>query len=150
MAVGEAHVYPGFLTSVLTQLFFPKLPTTFLACFCRGERRNYAEKKVRLNLESNSQPPGHESDTLTTEPPGRGSRTGLHYDNLIVKELFCYGSITWLVSWITALGLICRSVTHNNLTVFQNERVLDWSKCKAFTYVKQRLKIRNLPLGEKK
>ena len=72
MAVGDAYVFPGFLTPVLTQLFFAKPPTTFLTCFCRGERRKYAGKKSRLNRGSNSQPPGHESDTLTTEPPGRG------------------------------------------------------------------------------
>ena len=74
MAVGDAYVFPGFLTPVLTQLFFPKLPTTFLTCFCRCERRKYARKKSRLNRGSNSQPPGQESDTLTTEPPGRGHR----------------------------------------------------------------------------
>ena len=72
MAVGDAYVFPGFLTPVLTQLFFPKPPTTFLTCFCRGERRKYAGKKSRLNRGSNSQSPGHESDMLTTEPPGRG------------------------------------------------------------------------------
>ena len=72
MAVGDAYVFPGFLTPVLTQLFFPKPPTTFLTCFCRGERRKHAGKKSRLNRGSNSQPPGHESDTLTTEPPRRG------------------------------------------------------------------------------
>ena len=43
------RVFPGFLTPVLTQLFFPKPPTTFLMCFCRGERRKYAGKKSRLN-----------------------------------------------------------------------------------------------------
>ena len=73
MGVGDAYVFPGFLTPVLTQLFFPKPPTTFLTCFCRGERRKYAGKKSRVNRGSNSQPPGHESDTLTTEPPGWGS-----------------------------------------------------------------------------
>ena len=74
MAVGDAYVFPGFLTPVdlLTQLFFSKPPITFLTCFCRGERRKYAGKKSRLNGESNSQPPGHESDMLTTESPGRG------------------------------------------------------------------------------
>jgi hypothetical protein len=66
------HTFPGFLTAVLTQLFFPKPPATFLTCVCIGERQNYARKKSRLNRGSNSQPPGHESDTLTTEPPGRG------------------------------------------------------------------------------
>ena len=72
MAVGDAYVFPGFLTPALTQLFFPKPPTTFFTCFCRAERRKYAGKKSRLNRGSNSQPPGHDSDTLTTEPPGRG------------------------------------------------------------------------------
>ena len=73
MAVGDAYVFPGFLTPVLTQLFFPKPPTTFPTCFCRDERRQYAGKKSRLNRGSNSQPPGYESDTLTTEPPRRGA-----------------------------------------------------------------------------
>ena len=72
MAVGDTYVFPGFLTPVLTQLFFPKPPTTLLTYFCSGERRKYTGKKSRLNRGSNSQPPGHESDTLTTEPPGRG------------------------------------------------------------------------------
>ena len=75
MAVGDAHVFPGFLTPVLTQLFFPKPPTTFLTCFCRGERRKYAGKKSRLNRGSNSQPTGHETGTLTTEAPGPGHNT---------------------------------------------------------------------------
>ena len=73
MAVDDAYVFPGFLSPVLTQLFFPKPPTTFPTCFCRGERQKYAGKKSRLNRGSNSQPPGHESDTLTTEPLGRST-----------------------------------------------------------------------------
>ena len=72
MAVGDAHVFPGFLTPVPTQNFFLKSPTTFLTCFSRGERQKYARKKFRLNQVSNSQPPGHESNKLTTEPPGWG------------------------------------------------------------------------------
>ena len=73
MAVSDAYVFPGFLTPVLTQLFFPKPPTTFFTCFCRGERQKYAGKKSGLNQGSNSKPPGHKSDVLTTEPPGRGT-----------------------------------------------------------------------------
>ena len=73
MAVVDAYVSPGFLTRVLTQLFFPKPPTTFLTCFCRAVRRKYAGKKSRLNWGWNSPPPGHESDTITTEPPRRGA-----------------------------------------------------------------------------
>ena len=72
MAVSDPYVFPGFLTPVLTQLFFPKPPTTFLTCFHRGEIRKYARKKSRLNRGSNSQSPGQESDTLTKELPGRG------------------------------------------------------------------------------
>ena len=66
------YMFPGFLTPVLTQLFFPKPPNTFLTCFCRGERWKYAGKKVSLNWGWYSQPTGHESNTLTTEPPWRG------------------------------------------------------------------------------
>ena len=72
MAVGDAYVFHSFLTPVLTQLFLPKPPTTFLTYFCCGERRKYAGKKSRLKRRSNSQPSGHESDTLTTELTGRG------------------------------------------------------------------------------
>ena len=71
MAIGDAYVFPAFLAPVLILPFFPKQPTTFLTCFCRGERRKYAGKKSHLNRGSNSQTPGHESDALTTEPPGR-------------------------------------------------------------------------------
>ena len=55
----------------------------------RGERRNNAGKKVRLNRVSNSQPPGHESDTLTTEPPGRGEKK----DKLLIKNNFSFSLI---------------------------------------------------------
>ena len=56
------HTFPGFLTPVLTQLFFPKSPTTFLTSFCRRERRKYARKKVYLNRGSNS---NHQVMSLT-------------------------------------------------------------------------------------
>ena len=75
MVVDDAYVFPGFLSPVLTQLFFPKPPTTFPTCFCRGERQKYARKKSRLNQGSNSQPPGHEFDTLNTELPRHGAQS---------------------------------------------------------------------------
>ena len=49
MAVGDAHVFPGFLTPALTQLFFPNPPTTYLTCFCRGERRKFASTGDRTH-----------------------------------------------------------------------------------------------------
>ena len=71
MVAGDAHVFPGFLTSVPTQLSFQSHRLLFPHAFSRGKRRKYAGKKVRLNRVSNSQPPGHESDTFNTELPGR-------------------------------------------------------------------------------
>ena len=64
MVVGDTRVSWLSHTSANTN-FFPKPPTTFLTCFSRGERRKYARKKFHLNQGSNSQPPGHETDTLT-------------------------------------------------------------------------------------
>ena len=97
MTVGDAYVFPGFLTPVPTQLFFPKPPTTFLTCFCSGERQKYTGKKSRLNWGLNSQQPGHESDTLTTERPRRGSQNGASYTDAfgVVKsklEAYFYNS----------------------------------------------------------
>ena len=64
--VGDANVFPGFLTPALTQLCFPKPPTIFLTCFCRGERRVYPGKKSCLKWGSNS------NHQVTTEPPWHG------------------------------------------------------------------------------
>ena len=84
-------MFPGYLTLVPTQLFFPNPPTTFLTCLCRGERRKYAGEKSRLIPGSNSQPPGHESDTLTTEPPGRGPES-------VQRRVTDYGN--WLTNHV--------------------------------------------------
>ena len=45
--VGDAYVFPAFVIPVLTQLFFPKPPTTFLTCFCRGNtpERNFTSAR---------------------------------------------------------------------------------------------------------
>ena len=53
--------------------FFPKPPTTFLACF-RGKKQKYASEKVCLNRVLRSQPTGYESDMLTTKLPGRAEK----------------------------------------------------------------------------
>ena len=93
MAVGDTYVFPGFLTPVLT-LFFPKPPTTFLTCLCRGERRKYARKKSRLKWGSNSQLPGHESDMLTTELPGQGQDFGAA-EHILQAKSFDSGQPAW-------------------------------------------------------
>ena len=108
MTVGDPYVFPGFLTPVLTQLSFPKPPTTFPTCFCRGERQKYTGKKSHLNRGSYSQPPDHESDMLTTEPPGWG--------------LFMFHIIVFFKVFSYIFGI-------NSLS---NDRNLDLSKLKAF------------------
>ena len=55
-------------SNTTNQPIFPRPPTTFLTCFSSSEWQKYARKKVCINPVSNSQPPGHEYDTLTTEP----------------------------------------------------------------------------------
>ena len=60
MAVGDAHVFPGFLTPVLTQLSFQSHRLHFSHASAEVKRRKYAGKKVRLKRVSNSEPPVHE------------------------------------------------------------------------------------------
>ena len=69
MAVGDEHVFPGFLTPVLTQISFQSHRLLFSHASAEVRGENTPKNKVHLNLVSNSQPPGHESNTLTTDPP---------------------------------------------------------------------------------
>ena len=65
MAVGDAYVFPGFLTPVLTQLFFQK-PTTFFShdsAKVRGE--NTPERKVAKTMD---QTHIHQVMSLTRSP----------------------------------------------------------------------------------
>ena len=72
MAVGDAHVFPCFLTPVLTLHSFQSNRLLFSHALAEVRGENTPERKVALNRVSNSQPPGQESYTLTTEPLGRG------------------------------------------------------------------------------
>ena len=108
MAIGDAHVFPGFLTTVLLQLFFPKPPTTFLTCFCRGGRGKYTRKKSRLNQGSNSQPRGQESDRLTTEPPVQGCYgTSIKYCG---KRRKCWSPAFSAIPTMFSKAVFCRFV----------------------------------------
>ena len=49
MAVGDAYVFPGFLTPVLTQLFFSKPPTTFSYASTEVRGENTPERKFASN-----------------------------------------------------------------------------------------------------
>ena len=58
MAVGDAHVFPGFLTPVLTQLTFQSHQLLFshASAEVRGEK-HWKESSPQPGI--NSQPPGH-------------------------------------------------------------------------------------------
>ena len=131
MAVGDAYVFPGFLKPILTQLFFPKPQTSFLTCFYRGERWKYAGKKSHLNQGSNSQPPGHESDTLTDEPPRWQSLQTLLVDWLIIRCLMLSSTVFQLYhsgqcTYPCFSGVLLTSTLHNILSkplaAFANNR----------------------------
>ena len=74
MAVSDAHVFPGFLTLVITQLFFPKPPTTFLTFFCRGEWRKYAGKFASIGDRTHS----HKIMSSTRSPLSHPSEAALY------------------------------------------------------------------------
>ena len=72
MAVGDAHVFPGFLIPVLAQLSLQSHGLLFShasAAEVRG--RKIAGKKVLLNFEF---------ATLTTDLPGRGLMRSIDQD----------------------------------------------------------------------
>ena len=130
MAVGDAHVFPGFLTSVITH-FFSKPWNTLLTCFSRGERRKYVGKEFRLNRISNSQQPGHECDTLAIEPPVGGGG-GLYYFSLnIVFHVLSYLHffiLTHKVCISIDLGITTFSVLSKTTLLFKFHLTLSQTK----------------------
>ena len=72
MAVGDAHVFPGFPTPVLTKLSFQSHRLLFSHASAEVRGENTPERKFASTGDQTQQPPGPESDTPTTEPPGRG------------------------------------------------------------------------------
>ena len=85
MAVSDAHVFPGFLTPVLTQISFQSHRLLFSHDSAELRRKNTPE--WNFNRVSDSQPPGHESDTLTTEPRWRGNAEWIEGNLRLVKGM---------------------------------------------------------------
>ena len=73
MAVGDACVFPGFLTPVLTQIFFQSHQLLFSHASAEVRGKNTPERNF-ATTGSHTQLPGHESDTLPAEPPGQGGK----------------------------------------------------------------------------
>ena len=103
MVVGDAYVFTGFLTPVLTQLFFPKPLTTFLIILPQRWEQKIRWKESRLNRVMYSQPPGRESDTLTTEPPGRGQKLMTRCYDALSRHCHLPGSPLPFVGYIFTL-----------------------------------------------
>ena len=92
MAVGDAHVFPGFLTPVLAQLSFQshRLLFSHTSAEVRGENtpeRKFASTGSRIHNHQVI-----ESDTLTTEPLGGAPR----FLTVRLKALTLYHTITAL------------------------------------------------------
>ena len=81
MAVSDAHNVSRLSRTSTNTTFLSKATDYFSDMLLQSERQKYAGKKVRLNQVSNSHPPGHEFDTLTTEPPGQGFLGGNNNPN---------------------------------------------------------------------
>ena len=69
MAVGDTHVFPGFLTPVLTQLSFQSHQLLFSHASVEVRGQNTPSEKL---ASTKYQIHNHESNTLTTEPSRRG------------------------------------------------------------------------------
>ena len=84
MAVGDARVFPGFLTPVLTQLSFQSHRLLFSHASAEVQGENTLERKF---ASAGERAHNHQSDTLTTEPPGQGPKTS---NNILLTEP-CFG-----------------------------------------------------------
>ena len=70
MVICDAHVFPGFLTPVLTVLSFQSHRLLFSHALAEVRGENTPERKFASTGYRSHNHQGHESDTLTTEPPG--------------------------------------------------------------------------------
>ena len=77
------HVLYSKKVNVKNYRNFTEVALTQIVLFDRKRRGENMPKKSRLNLGSNSQPPGHESNMLTTEPP---RRVKVKYCNFFISK----------------------------------------------------------------
>ena len=83
MAVGDAHVFPGFLTPILTQLSFQ---SQRLLSLHASEAR--AGQNVRFKWVSNSQPPGQNQTNSPVTHPG-GTNKDCKFSNVKPFSIWC-------------------------------------------------------------
>ena len=81
MAVGDAQVFPGFLTLEVTQLSFQSHRLLFSHASADVRGGNTPESSPQPGVELTTT--RHECDTLNTEPPWRGFITlGFRYTGI--------------------------------------------------------------------
>ena len=120
MAVGDAYVFPSFLTPVLTQLFFPKPRLLFSHASAEVRGETTPERKVTSTR-------NHQDMSLTHSPfshPDGG------------KDWLYWGFNTTL----TAKVISWRSVTHMCFPSFQSHRQL-------FSHASPEVRSENTPMS---
>ena len=115
MAVGDAHVFPGLLTPVLTQLFFPEPPTTFLTCFCSGERRKYTRKFASTGDQTHNHQVMSPTCSPLSHPGGAINLRKVHSNFLTqtVQTLYCYQFVT-ATAFLQVLGCLYQNFSHTS------------------------------------
>ena len=107
------HMFPGFLIPVLTQPSFQSHRLLFSHASAELRDDNTPERNF-ASIGYWTQPQGHEPDTLTTEPPGRGK-------SRIRQRLF-----------LRMVGEYRPREKHLNLSYsFINDKISAWSKLEA-------------------
>ena len=103
MAVGEAHVFPGFLTPVLTRISYQSHQLLFSHASAEVTGENTPERHF-ASIGSRTNNHQVMSPTRTTEPPRRGSeQMNAGGNNIHITQTYCNTHILQLVSFTAIL-----------------------------------------------
>ena len=91
MAVGETHVFPGFLTPVLTQISFKSHRLLFSHASAKARGENMLERNFAL---TGSQTHNHQVMSLTRSPLS-------DLDGAKAFGKHCWNSFVFVVSWLS-------------------------------------------------
>ena len=122
MAVGDVHVFPGFLISVLTQLFFQSHQLLFSHASAEVKGKNMPERKFASTVD---QTHNHQVISPTRSPlshPGRAACVGkgqsqqdsfillsmliiMFNDDYVAKQVMALEKYYWLGALATLMNL---------------------------------------------
>ena len=140
MAVGDAYVFPGFLTPVLTQLFFPKQPTTFSHASAEVRGQNTPERKVASTGDRTHDHQVIGSNTLTTEPPRRGKNSEAKGEIAHNRQFLLFPQLFYSSGELSMIfsKLKCHLQT---LSVWRSPKVFIWERVKNHVETRGLLEI---------